>query len=362
MVVAPLLSAVILLSMMGRGLPMRLPCAVVDLDHTEVSRSVLTTLDALHYAEIKSKYNSYSEALDAVQRGEVFGFFVIPEHFADDALAGRSPQISLYSNYVYYIPATMLYKGFVTTATLAKGGLVKGKLEAMGASEYTITPRLVPIANHVHQIGNPWMSYNIYLGNSFIPCVLALMVLLVTAYSILIEIKHYTSIEWLTTAGNSMTVALVGKLLTHTLVFFVVGVLIDILMYDIYGFPVNCSPWIVLLNTLLLVIGSQAFAAFVAMVIPNLRFAVSICALLGILSFSTCGFSFPCEQMYGAVEPFAWLMPMRYYFMIYIDQVLNGIDLYYSRYYFAMLIGFVLLPFTFGWYLKRKCLNPVYIE
>ena len=42
--------------------------------------------------------------------------------------------------------------------------------------------------------------------------------------------------------------------------------------------------------------------------------------------------------------------------------VLNGIDLYYSRYYFAMLIGFVLLPFTFGWYLKRKCLNPVYIE
>ena len=55
-------------------------------------------------------------------------------------------------------------------------------------------------------------------------------------------------------------------------------------------------------------------------------------------------------------------MPMRYYFMIYIDQVLNGIDLYYSRYYFAMLIGFVLLPFTFGWYLKRKCLNPVYIE
>ena len=146
MVVAPLLSAVILLSMMGRGLPMRLPCAVVDLDHTEVSRSVLTTLDALQYAEIKSKYNSYSEALDAVQRGEVFGFFVIPEHFADDALAGRSPQISLYSNYVYYIPATMLYKGFVTTATLAKGGLVKGKLEAMGASEYTITPRLVPIA------------------------------------------------------------------------------------------------------------------------------------------------------------------------------------------------------------------------
>ena len=159
-----------------------------------------------------------------------------------------------------------------------------------------------------------------------------------------------------------MTVALVGKLLTHTLVFFVVGVLIDILMYDIYGFPVNCSPGIVLLNTLLLVIGSQAFAAFVAMVIPNLRFAVSICALLGILSFSTCGFSFPCEQMYGAVEPFAWIMPMRYYFMIYIDQVLNGIDLYYSRYYFAMLIGFVLLPFTFGWYLKRKCLNPVYIE
>ena len=36
-------------------------------------------------------------------------------------------------------------------------------------------------------------------------------------------------------------------------------------------------------------------------------------------------------------------MPIKYYFLIYADQALNGIDLYYSRYYYVILIVYSLL-------------------
>ena len=54
-------------------------------------------------------------------------------------------------------------------------------------------------------------------------------------------------------------------------------------------------------------------------------------------------------------------MPIKYYFLIMVDQALNGIDIYYSRYYYAALIGFTLLPMLLSWRLKKECLNPVYV-
>lgn len=65
--------------------------------------------------------------------------------------------------------------------------------------------------------------------------------------------------------------------------------------------------------------------------------------------------------MYGAVGIFSYIVPIRYYFLIYIDQALNGIPIYFSRYYYAALLGFLLLPAVGLNRLKRHALNPVYV-
>lgn len=82
---------------------------------------------------------------------------------------------------------------------------------------------------------------------------------------------------------------------------------------------------------------------------------------MGILAFSIAGFSFPVENMYGAIGIFSYILPVRWYFLIYIDQALNGIDLYYSRYFYVALIMFVLGACAIAWRLKKRCLNPVYV-
>ena len=112
---------------------------------------------------------------------------------------------------------------------------------------------------------------------------------------------------------------------------------------------------------ILFVIATQTFAVFICCLIPNLRLAVSIASLIGILSFSITGFSFPVENMYGAIGIFSYIIPLRYYFLIYVDQALNGLPLFYSRWYFIVLIAipFVVLPLLHR--LKRALLHPVYI-
>ena len=52
--VAPLLSMIILMWMMSAGLPSRIPIAVVDLDNTTTTRSLIRQLDAFEKTNIKS--------------------------------------------------------------------------------------------------------------------------------------------------------------------------------------------------------------------------------------------------------------------------------------------------------------------
>ena len=118
--------------------------------------------------------------------------------------------------------------------------------------------------------------------------------------------------------------------------------------------------WMIL-SEMMFVLACQGFALFVIGLLPNLRLALSVGALVGVLSFSIGAFSFPYESMYGSIGVFSWLVPVRYNFLIYIDQALNGIDIYYSKNFYAAYVVFMLLPLLVIKRLKRELLNPVYV-
>jgi ABC-2 type transport system permease protein len=65
--------------------------------------------------------------------------------------------------------------------------------------------------------------------------------------------------------------------------------------------------------------------------------------------------------MYGAIGIFSYIAPIRYYFLIYLNQALNGFDVYYVRYYFAALLAFPLIGGVLISRLKRACTDPVYV-
>ena len=65
--------------------------------------------------------------------------------------------------------------------------------------------------------------------------------------------------------------------------------------------------------------------------------------------------------MYDSVGIFSHIIPLRHYFLIYADQALNGIDIYYSRIHFVALLAFPLVAAMLVWRLKPRLSNPVYI-
>lgn len=358
--ILPLFCFLFLSDLMTDGLPSKVPAAMVDKDGSSLSRSVTQQLGGMQMVDLVENCNSYTEARHKMQEGKIFGYFLIPENYQQDLLAGRKPVITFYTNMTYFVPASLLFKTFKTTAMFTKAGIAMSVLESVGVPDDVITPLLLPVNIGARAIHNPGLNYAIYLCNSFIPCVLQLMIFLVTCFSLGQEIKYGTSRKLLFMADGSIVKALAAKLLPQTIIWLVIALFMESWMYKINGYPVHGSLMWMTISEIMFAFACQGMAIFFFGIFPNLRMSLSISALLGILSFSIAAFSFPIESMYQSIGIFSWILPIRYNFLIYIDQALDGVHIYYSRIWFVAYILFMLLPFTMLWNIKRNMQRQVY--
>lgn len=346
---------------MHEGLPTDLPIAVVDMDNSATSRNLIRQLDAFEQTEVYMKTMSFTEARQEMQKGNVYGIFYIPSGFAVDATSGKQPRLSFYTNGTYLIAASLLFRDMKTMSVLAGAAVGLQTGQAKGYTEAQIMGQLQPIVIDTHPIGNPWLNYSVYLNNTVLPGIIQLMVFLVTVFSIGTEIKYSTSRKWLDMGGNSIAVSLLGKLLPQTAIFTVVGFMYCAVLYGINSFPLNSGWFPMLLAMFLLIISSQAVGVFMIGVLPTPRLGLSFASLFGMISFSIVGFSFPVQGMDPTLQALTRLFPLRHYFLIYVDQALNGRALFYTLGEYAWLLGFLILPFLIGRNLKRALLDFKYL-
>lgn len=361
MVVIPLFCLFFFLHIMSVGLPHSLPIAVVDLDNSHTSRSLISNLESQQQNRVVLRTTSFEEARVAMQRGKIFGIYLIPQHFGSSIVRGTRPRISYYYNAAYLMAGSLVFKDMKMMSEMVNGKAMLTIAQAHGISEEAAMAQIQPIKVQAHIIGNKWLNYSIYLNNSLIPGILQLMVFLITAYSIGTEIKYRTSIEWLEQSKHSMSLALLGKLSVHFVIFLCVGLLCLSVLYGYLGFPLQGGWWRMITAMILLILASQSIGIFCIAMLPTLRLGMSLSTLLGMLSFSVTGFSFPLSAMPTVIQALAYLFPLRHYFLIYADQALNSTPLYYSLPWYMFLLGFLILPTLIGEHLKKAVLEFKYV-
>lgn len=202
-----------------------------------------------------------------------------------------------------------------------------------------------PITLDTHPIGNPTLDYGVYLNNILVPGIFILLIMLSTTYTIGMEWKSGTQRELYAMAGNSSAIALAGKLLPQTILFTLMFVFCDMYFYRIMQYPCNSGIVPMMLLGLITVLASQAFGVFLfGLFIGQLRLSMCLCSLWGILSFSLAGFTYPVMAMDPVLRGMAWLFPLRHYYLIYVNQALNGYSIIYVWSSVAALVCFTVLP------------------
>lgn len=361
MILAPFLTAFLLLYMMAGGLPQDMPIAVVDEDGTATSRALVRSLDAFQSSRVSLRALSMQEALSAMRRGEIYAIYHIPRGLQAHAGSARQPKIHYYTNGSYLMAGSFTFRDMKMLSELAsaKVGLQTG--QARGRTEEQIMGAIQPIRVQLEVMSNPWLNYSAYLTTTILPGVLQLMIFLITSYSIGVEIKRRTARSWLAAADGSMVRALVGKLLPHTLIFLLVGWSLQGLLYGWMGYPLQSSWWSMAGAMLALVLSAQSLGAFFVALIPILRMSLSLGSLLGMLSFSISGMSIPVSTMSPAVQALSHIFPLRYYYQIGINQALVGAPWVEAMPLYLGLLAFLLLPLVTLPRLRHFLLHMDYI-
>ena len=361
MVVFPLLVMVFFTSLMDDGLPTEMPIGIVDADNTTTTRALIRRLDAFQMSRIEHSYATVAEARKAIQNNEIYGFLYFPKGTTEKLLASRQPKISYYYSYTTLAAGALLMKDLKTISTLGSAAVGQATMRAKGFTPEQIQTFLQPIKIDLHQIANPWTSYNSYLSTMIVPGMMMLFIFLITAYSLGTELKFNVSKKWMEMADNNMTVALLGKFLPQTLVWLAVVYSYQYYVFFHLGFPHLGSPWMLVLLGLMQVLASQGFGIFAFGLMPSLRMSMSICSLWAVLSISMAGSAFPVMGMDRPLQSLSWLFPLRHYYMMYQTCVFNGFPLVESWFHFVALAGFMLLPWMVVKKIKNAMLTYVYI-
>lgn len=361
MIVAPVLCIIFFTTLMADGLPTKLPAGLVDEDDTHITRIITRILGSMEETDLAVRYPSFTEARHAMQRGEIYGFFYIPQGLTEDAIANRQPRLSFYTNETYFVPGTLLMKDLRYACELAGLALTRETLYGKGLTEEQAMGILQPIVIETHPLNNPYLDYSVYLNNIILPGILILLVMLSTTYTIGIEWKRNTQREHYSMSGYSSTVALVGKLLPQTFLFSLIFVFYDVYFYKFLMFPCNSGIWAMMLLGIVTVMAAQAFGVFLfGAFIGQMRLSMCLCSLWGILSFSLAGFTYPVPAMDGLLQRLSWLFPLRHYYLIYVNQALDGYSILYVWRSAVALLAFLLLPCTVLWRYRAAFLKYEY--
>ena len=361
MVLFPILVIIFFTSMLDDGLPTEMPVGIVDLDNTSTTRSLERRLNSFQMSKVVAHYSSVAEARHAIQRNEIYGFLYIPKGTTAKLLAQRQPKISYYYTYTTLAAGSMLMKDMKTISTLGSAGLGQATMRAKGLTDKQIQTILQPITIDLHQIANPWSSYNVYLTTVMVPGIIMLFIFLISTYSLGTELKFASSKKWLEMADNNIMVALLGKFLPQTIIWLAIVFGYQLYVFFHLGFPHQGSPFMLVLLGLMQVLASQGFGIFAFGLMPSLRMSMSISSLWAVVSISMAGSAFPVMGMDGALQSLSWLFPLRHYWMLYQTCVFNGFPLIESWFHFAALLAFMLLPWMVVKKIKNAMLTYVYI-
>lgn len=355
MLVLPLLSFAFFALLFNQGVARNIPIAILDEDHTTLSRKVAQMIDDTPTAMVAYDIQDIDEGERLMREGRVMAIVQIPAFFEKCILSNTQTHIENYVSGTNITVNGLLSKDIQTAVTTFSAGIQLQLLTKQGLTERQAMAQLMPVRFDRHVLFNPYINYGYYLSPSFLPMMLLIFVVLTTVFSIGTELKNATAREWLRTADDSVGAALLGKTLPVTVAMFLLSLVMFVIIFKVVGTPLNGSLWVILTGTLLFILSYQAISVLIVSLLANLRLSLSIGGGYSVLAFTFSGLTFPIMAMWEPMQWLSRLFPFTYYTDLFVDQMLRGAPVVCSLPDLGWMSLFVVLPLLCLPRLKRVC-------
>lgn len=359
-IILPLFCIFFMNTIFGSGGMENIPIGIVDMDQTSTSRQISRTLSTIPTAKTTKYYSDPKEARNATVKKEIYAYVVIPKNLESDLLGKRDATIPYYIHYALLSVGVEMEVALETVLAEVSLAPMVGAGTAAGTDQDRIESVILPVSFEAHPLFNPSLDYSIYLTNPFFFVLLQIIIILVTMYVLGSEIKFKTADEWLKTADMNIFIAVTGKLLPYTIMYIIMAILGNFVMFNISNIPLSASFLFVNLITALFIIATQAFSVFIFSLFPALSIIISVASMVGSLGATLSGVTFPVFAMPPPVYYSSFLFPIRHFIEINQNILYGNYGFAYSWQHIGILLIYVLLALLILPRLKRATLSHKY--
>jgi ABC-2 type transport system permease protein len=341
--VGPLVALFLLSWIFQAGVPRDLPVAVVDLDHSSMSRQIARYVDATPIAAVNRNFVSLDEARQAMENGRVDAVLYIPDETEQKILKGQSGNVLLYLNNINVVKGGVLNSGIRKALSTLSTGIKLRTWQQRGMVQEQAMARVMPVQVRSEILFNPYTSYTYYLTAGFMPALLIVFVLLGTIYSLGTELFRGTGPSLMKAGANDIRVVLFGKMFPYTIIYFSLAMVMNIMLFLKMGLPLHGNFHIILLGELLLIIAYQFVGVFLIGLTGNMRLSLSLGAAYSMLGLTFSGLTYPSMGMTGLMQVISLAFPYTHWLKILIGQSLRGEPSANAFMYMLILIFFIIL-------------------
>jgi ABC-2 type transport system permease protein len=340
----PVLALLLCVWLFSAGRASDLPIAVLDQDHSVLSRAVIRALDAAPVLKVRVQVASDAEAVSLMRQGRVYALVRLPHDMQRDVYRGMPVGVEVMYNAQLASIAGMVKADLQKTLLTAAAGAEWKRRVSAGENRRAAFVTVEPLRTQLRVLFNPDLDFGLFLLPALLPALLHILAMTVAVVAIGRELKSDTGREWLATAEGRWLPALAGKLLPAFVGYLLWGSAVLLWIYRTGAgvtFAGLCWTW---LAYALLVLACLLLAVPVIALAGSLRMALSVTGFYTAPAFSYSGLVFPLYVMPLGAQLWAALLPFTHYLKVQQEQLLMASPLRISLPELGILLLMVVLP------------------
>jgi len=353
--VVPLVLMGLLSAVFSAGLATRLPIGVLDLDSSDLSRTIIRTVDATPDTAVAVRVGDLAEGRSLILSGKIHGLLMLPLNLQRDVFSGRRPEVVFFYNTQTLTTGNLTVRGVNAAVPAVAAGIRLSLRTARGEPIEAAQSDILPIPVQTHPLFNPTLNYIYFLLTALIPSILQVVIVTASSYSTGLDVETRHRLRILRRLGGGLWPAIAGKTLPYTIIFLLVLGLSDSLLFAVLGLPLHGHYALLVIAGLLFILSCQLLGTLLALVLKPMATAVSIGTLLTAPAFGFMGIGFPRLGMSAFALGYGALLPGTWYLTARIDQTVRGIPVDLSWRPILILAAFVIaLAGLCAWRLESR--------
>lgn len=300
------------------------PIVIVDADRSTESRALVSRFDASPNFVVQSTLHSTTEIDGWLDRGDAWLALSIPADYGRRVRGGRDVTLQVVADGT---------DANSTSAALSYArGLIAGYAQELrveqASSPGAAVERGAPLVSAEVRV---WFNPGLKSRDFIVPGIMALLLLVVTtnltAMAIVRE-RELGTLEQLNVTPIARWELIVGKILPYG----VIG-LLDValvLLVAIYWFevPMRGSVLLLVATSLLYLLCTLGLGLFISTISNTQQQAMMTSTFFFLMPMIyLSGFIFPIENMPAWIQPFTYLIPLRYFLVVLRGLFLKGVGL-----------------------------------